>query len=211
VRGTFGAGATAVRIVDISLPLGRETPAYPGDPRVDVERLREARGGDTYALSRLTLGSHAGTHVDPPAHFLPGAPTAERIPLDACIGPAVVLNVQAGADLVAVDELAPLPEGADRVLLRTGCPPLGGRALSLDAAHDLVRRGIRLVGIDALSIAPADAPGAVHRVLLAAGIVILEGLDLSAAAPGPATLLCLPLKLTGGDGAPARAVLVYDE
>ena len=200
-----------MRIVDISLPLGPDTPVYPGDPRVAVERLSEARGGDTYALSRLTLGSHAGTHVDPPAHFIPGAPTAERIPLDACIGPAVVLDVQGGETLIAVGEMAALPEGAERVLLRTGGPPLGGRALSLDAAQQLVRRGVRLVGIDALSIAPAGAPGDVHRTLLAAGIVILEGLDLSAPPPGPATLLCLPLKLADGDGAPARAVLIYDE
>ena len=200
-----------MRIVDISIALGPDTPVYPGDPRVTVERLSEARGGDTYALSRLTFGSHAGTHVDPPAHFIPGAPTAERISLGACIGPAVVLNVESGDGPILAGELAALPEGAARVLLRRGGPPLRGRALSAGAARDLVRRGVRLVGIDALSVAPADAPGAVHHILLAAGVVILEGLDLAAAPDGPASLLCLPLKLVGGDGAPARAVLIYDE
>ena len=199
-----------MRIVDISTSIGPDTPVYPGDPPVTVERLSEARGGDTYALSRLSLGSHAGTHMDSPAHFIPGAQTADQIPLDACIGPAVVLAVPGGNGPIVAGELAALPAEAERVLLRTGGPPLGGRALSLDAAEEVVRRGIRLLGIDALSVAPAEAPGDVHRVLLAAGVVILEGLDLTAAPDGPATLLCLPLKLTGGDGAPARAVLLYE-
>src|SRR5215212_6462033 len=134
-----------MRIVDISLPLGPATPIYPGDPPVLQERLSEARGGDSYALSRLTLGSHAGTHVDPPAHFIPGAATAERLPLAACIGPAIVLDVH-GDGLVAPGELAALPERTERVLLRTGGPPLGGRALGADAARALVARGLRLVG-----------------------------------------------------------------
>ena len=199
-----------MRIVDISLSLGADTPVYPGDPSVTVEPLSEACGGDSYALSRLTLGSHAGTHVDPPAHFIPGGATAEQIPLDACIGPAVVLDV-AGEGLIDPDELAALPGGTERVLLRTGGPALGGRALSVAAARVLVEGGVRLVGIDALSVAPADAPGEVHHILLRAGIVILEGLDLATVSAGAATLVCLPLKLNGGDGAPARAVLVYDE
>jgi arylformamidase len=198
-----------MRILDISLPLGPGTPVYPGDPPVFQERLSEARGGDTYALSRLMLGSHAGTHVDPPAHFLPDGATAEHLPLAACIGPAVVLNVRGDGPIAPV-ELAALPEGTERLLLRTGGPPFGGRALGAEAARALVSRGLRLVGIDALSIAPAGSPGEVHRILLAAGVVILEGLALAEAPDGPATLLCLPLKLVGGDGAPARAVLLYD-
>ena len=199
-----------MRIVDISLPLGVETPVYPGDPPVVVQHLTEARGGDRYALSRLSLGSHAGTHVDPPAHFIPGGATAEQVPLDACIGLAVVLDLSTGAGPIGPAEVTALPNGADRVLLRTGGPLLGGRALSPEAAHALVARRLSLVGIDALSIAPAATPGEVHHILLAAGIVILEGLDLSAASSGTATLLCLQLKLVGGVGAPARVVLLYD-
>jgi len=88
---------------------------------------------------------------------------------------------------------------------------VGDRGLSPEAAQALVARGVRLVGIDGLSIAPIGSPGEVHHILLAAGVIILEGLDLSAAHAGPATLIALPLKLAGCDGAPSRAVLVYDE
>lgn len=200
-----------MKLVDISLPVGAATPAYPGDPPVAVERISEARGGDTYSLSRLTLGSHTGTHVDPPAHFIPGGATVDRVPLDACIGPAFVLDLPGSEPEIGPPALAALPQGTVRVLLRTCGPPLGGRTLSADAARALVERGVRLVGIDALSVAPAAFPGEVHRILLEAGVVILEGLDLTTASAGATTLLCLPLKIAGGDGAPARAVLMYEE
>jgi len=195
-----------MRIIDITLPLGTMTPVYPGDPTFALERLRKAEGGDTYALSRLTMSSHAGTHVDPPAHFEPGGATAEAVSLDTCIGPAIVLDVAAAGGTIAPEAIASLPAGAERVLLRTGGPPIDGAALSEAAARSLIELGVRLVGIDALS---AGSP-AVHHILLQAGVVILEGLDLSAAPSGPATLLCLPLKLAGCDGAPSRAVLVYE-
>ena len=199
-----------MQLIDISLPLSPETPVYPGDPPVRVERLSEARGGDSFALSRLTLGSHAGTHVDPPAHFIPGGATADQLDLSACIGPAIVLDVSETTGPITPAELAALPDDAERVLLRTGRPSRQGqdRSLCPDAARALVQRRVRLVGIDALSVAPAEAPGEVHRILLAAGAVILEGLDLTHAPPGPYQLICLPLKVIDGDGAPARAVLI---
>lgn len=199
-----------MRIIDISLPLGAETPVYPGDPPISLERISEAHGGDSYALSRLTMGSHAGTHVDPPAHFIPGGATAESIDVTACIGPALVLDVARSAGEIGVSEVDTIREQTERVLLRTGGPAVGGRALSANAARWLASAGVRLVGIDALSIAPASGPGEVHRILLAAGVVILEGLDLHDAPAGIATLLCLPLRLTGSDGAPARAVLLTE-
>lgn len=199
-----------MRILDISLPVGPTTPVYPGDPGVVIERISAAGSGDSYAVSRIALGSHTGTHVDPPAHFIPGAGTADAIPLDACIGPAFVLDVSSVDRSITAAALSSMPDGSERLLLRTGGPALGGPALTTDAARLLVNRRLRLVGIDALSVAPAEAPGEVHRILLSAGIVILEGLDLSAAPDGPATLLCLPLKVAEGDGAPARAVLLYD-
>jgi arylformamidase len=200
-----------VRIVDISLPLGPDLPIYPGDPPVVVDRLSEATGGDSFALSRLSLGSHSATHIDPPAHFIAGGATVDAVPLDACIGPAFVLDVTDMPDLISVAALERIPDGMKRILFCTGGPPLGGAALAPETAIALVERHVGLVGIDALSIASAAALGEVHRILLSAGIVILEGLDLTAAPNGPATLVCLPLKIAGGDGAPARAVLLYDE
>lgn len=201
-----GPGEGAGAFIDISMPLSPDTPVYPGDPRVVIERLSEA-SGDTFALSRLTLGSHAGTHVDPPAHGIPGGGSVDTLPLAACIGPAFVLDVTSDGAAIAPHELVALPAGTERLLLRTGGPLLGGRTLSPAAAAYLVERGVRLVGIDALSIEPADASGEVHRILLAAGVVILEGLDLAQAPPGTSMLICLPLKVADGDGAPARAVL----
>jgi arylformamidase len=198
-------------IIDITRPLGPDTPVYPGDPPVTLHQLSAATDGNTFALSRLTLGTHAGTHVDAPAHILPGGATVDAIPLESCLGPATVLNVAEGTGLIQPEELALIPGACQRVLLRTGGPLLGGRALSEAAARTLVDRGVRLVGIDTLSVADMAAPGPVHQVLLAANVVIVEGLDLTAAPDGDARLICLPLKLTGGDGAPARAVLLIDD
>lgn len=192
-----------MRIIDITLPLGPDTPVYPGDPPVEVTRLREAGAGDQYALSRLTLGSHSGTHVDPPAHFLPGGATVDALPLAPLLGPALVVDVAVGRPVLAQDLAPYLP--AERLLLRTG-----GMPLTPAAARAVVAAGVRLVGVDGLSVAPAEAPGEVHRILLEAGVVIVEGLALAAVAPGAYTLVCLPLKVQGGDGAPARAVLIAD-
>jgi arylformamidase len=194
-----------MRIIDLSLPLDGDTPVYPGDPPVEVAPLSRADGHDSFGVSRLVLGSHSGTHIDPPAHLFPGAVAVDAIDLGACIGPALVVDLTAADGAVGRAEVADLLPGTKRVLLRTG-----GRPLSVAAASLLVERRLRLVGIDASSVAPLDEPAAVHRILLAAGIVILEGLDLTAAPAGAGTLIALPLRLRGGDGAPARAVLLLD-
>jgi arylformamidase len=203
-------------IIDISLPIGPETPVWPGDPPVLVEAVARVADGDPADVSRLALGTHTGTHVDPPAHFLPGTTTVDALPLDVLIGPAVVAGLPAGPIDGAALESAALAEGSTRVLLKTGAD---AGALTPDGARWLVERGVLLVGADTLSIEPAgDRPGVrgcppeerypVHRILLGAGVVIVEGLDLSAVAPGPYQLVCLPLRIAGGDGAPARAVLI---
>ena len=190
------------RIIDITMPLGPETPVYPGDPPVELERLTVADGGDGFALSRLTLSTHAGTHVDPPAHLLPGGAAVDELPLDILAGPAWLVDVAHGRPVEAAD-LDAVPRRAKRLLLRTG-----GMALTDEAAGALVARGVQLVGIDGLSVGPVEAPGPVHRRLLGAGVVIVEGLALAGVPPGAYTLVCLPLRLTGGDGAPARAILI---
>lgn len=193
-------------IIDISRPIGPDTPVWPGDPPVLVEPVARVEAGDPAGVSRLQLGTHTGTHVDPPAHFLPGGATVDELPLDVLVGPAIVadLTAVASVDAGALDALA-LPAGTVRVLLKTGA---GAGVLSADGARWLVERGVRLVGADTLSVEPGTDAYPVHRVLLGAGVVIVEGLDLTAAAAGTYQLVCLPLRITGGDGAPARAVLI---
>ncbi len=189
-----------MRYIDITMPLGPGTPVYPGDPPVIMEPISAPDGGDRYGLSRLSLGTHAGTHVDPPAHFVPGGATVEALPLEVLIGPALVAEAAAGQPVEAATITA-LPV-AERLLLRTG-----GAPLTEGAARALVARGVRLVGVDGLSVAPDERPGPVHHILLGAGVVVVEGLALAGVTPGAYTLICLPLRLEGGDGAPVRAVL----
>jgi arylformamidase len=192
-------------IIDISLPIGPGTPVWPGDPPVLVEPVARIENGDPAAVSRLALGTHTGTHVDPPAHFLPGAATVDDLPLEVLVGPAVVADCPAGPiDGAALGSMA-LPEGSTRLLLKTG---RDSGALTGDGARWLVERGVRLVGADTLSIEPETDDYPVHRVLLGAGVVIVEGLNLAAVAAGSYHFVCLPLPITGGDGAPARAVLI---
>jgi arylformamidase len=189
---------------------------YEGDPGVDVRPRLEIAKGDTANVSLLSMGSHTGTHVDAPAHFIEGGATVEALPLDVLIGPALVAEVKSER-LIGRSDLEPLPlDGQSRLLLKTRNSELwaaGGFsrdfvALDLEGARYLTERGLRLIGIDYLSVEAFHSPGhPVHRHLLGAGVVILEGLDLSRVAPGVYELVCLPLPVRGIDGAPCRAVL----
>ena len=202
--------------IDVSLPIGPDTPVFPGDPAVELSTLSTLEDAP-YHLSRVVMGSHTGTHVDAPAHFLPGGQTLGEIPLSRFSGPAWVLEVPQAAAIAPEHLGAAWPQApVERVLLKSpnsalwGTPQAGQvyQALSPEGADWLVARGVRLVGIDALSIED-DQTGEfpVHHRLLGAGVLILEGLDLSRVAPGPYELLCLPLRLEAPDGSPARAVL----
>jgi len=208
-------------ILDISLPVGPDMLVWPGDPPVAVDPASRIAAGDPANVSDLRLGSHTGTHVDPPAHFLDGHPTADDLPLDVLLGEAVVADLTGRPGPLGPDDLEALdlPAGTVRLLLKTDNSTLWSAepvrfpdryvAVSPAGADWLVDRGVRLVGVDFLSIEEQDAPGhPTHVALLSAGVIILEGLDLSAVAPGRYTLACLPLKVAAGDGAPARAVLI---
>lgn len=196
-------------IIDISVAIRPETVTYPGDPTVTLERVKALAEGDVVNLTRIDLGAHTATHVDAPLHFIDGAAATETLPLDALVGPARVLDLAAAErlDASAFDGV----ELVDRVLLKTSNSELWARetfaedALQLDggAAQVLVDAGVRLVGIDYLSIGDEEA----HRVLLGAAVVPVEGLDLRGVEPGDYELICAPLKLVGSDGAPARALL----
>jgi len=206
-------------IHDISLPISASLPVWPGDPPIEVTQPLHLDRGDLYTLTRLVLGAHSGTHVDAPAHFIRGGLEADGLDLDTLVGPALVVEALE-AELLSADRLAelPIPPGTTRLLLRTRNSDRWGSgaaelfhdyvAVPRDGAEWLVARGVRLVGIDAPSIAPSDNPVAAHRLLLGAGIVIVEGLDLRGIRPGVYQLVCLPLKLVGSEGAPARAILV---
>jgi arylformamidase len=205
-----------VTVIDISLPIHAHMIVYEGDPGVDITPRLEIARGDAANVSLLSMGSHTGTHVDAPAHFIEGGATVEALPLDVLIGPALVAEV-GGAPHIGRRDLEPLPlEGVSRLLLKTRNSALWAKgtftrefvALDLEGARYLVERGVRLVGIDCLSIEPFYSPGhPVHRLLLGAGMVVLEGLDLSRVDPGLFELVCLPLPVTGIDGAPCRALL----
>jgi len=204
-----------MRRIDISMPLFPGMPAFPGDPLFATERSHALDRGDPYNLSALRLGSHTGTHVDPPVHFLPGGLTIDRIDLSQLNGPCRIVDV-AGSE-IGVPALTSLPPGTERVLLRT---PNSARwrerleffpeytALAAGGAQLLADRGVRLVGIDSLSI-ERDPSGKfpVHHRLLGSGVLILEGLLLADVVPGEYELTCLPLNLRAGDGGPARALL----
>jgi arylformamidase len=208
----------AGEVIDISRALGPDTPVWPGDPPVTVEPVARVERGDVAAVSRLTLSTHAGTHVDPPAHFLPGGATVDILPLDVLVGPAVVVDLSGTGPIDAARlAAAGLGDGdgdgdaSSRLLLRTGAAdedPAAEGTLTEDGARWLVERGVRLVGADTLSIEPATDRYPVHQILLGAGVVIVEGLDLFGVRPGRYQLACLPLRVAGGDGAPARAVLI---
>lgn len=208
-------------IIDISLPIGPDLVVWPGNPAPRVRpTARLARGG-TSNVSEICLGSHTGTHVDPPFHTLDDGATADQLPLDALVGAVEVLDLTGVADSIGPAHLeGALPARAvDRVLFKTrnsmrwhaALPAFSPDyvSLSLEGARWIVERGIRLVGTDFLSIEAHGAPGhPTHGALLRAGIVIVEGLDLSSVSAGGYTLVCLPLKIVGADGAPARAVLL---
>lgn len=202
---------------DISLPLRTGMIHWPGDPEPILERLMEMERGDSLNLTFMRMSAHTGTHVDAPVHFLANGCAMEQFPLDAGIGPVRVVDVAASTRIGPTD-LAPhgLARG-ERLLLKTSnsARRLLDGEFCVDYAHVtaagaryLAESGIRLVGIDALSIGACDEQGEeTHRILLRAGVWILEGLDLAAVEPGNYDLYCLPLRMEGADGAPARAVL----
>jgi arylformamidase len=199
-----------MRIFDISVPIFPGMITYPGDPTVTLERVSAIADGAIANISRLEFGVHTGTHVDAPLHFVNGAAAAEELPLDMLVGPVRVV----AAGTLDAGELRRL-ELAERVIFKTSNSELWARPqfshdfLSLDgeATRVLLERGVRLVGIDYLSIGDEDA----HRALLGAGVVTIEGLDLRGVEPGEYQLVCAPLKLVGSDGAPARVFLIQNE
>ena len=204
------------RIIDVTVPLSAEVPTFPGDPPFQMDFVSRIASGDPYNVARIAMGTHSGTHVDAPYHFLADGDTADQLPLEILMGKARVVELPARdkverADLEALDLRADI-----RVLLKTRMSgQLRQRTfqedfvyLTPDAATYLVQAGIKLVGIDYLSIEKYGSTDyAAHHALLEAGVVIIEGLDLSDVEPGEYDMTCLPLRIVGAEGSPARVIL----
>jgi arylformamidase len=211
-----------MKILDISVPVSRGLPVWPGDPRIVLERSQSITDGNESNDSRIACSVHSGTHVDAPKHYVDEGSTVENLPLDVLLGPAWVVHLPA-EDIITPEKLETLtiPPDTKRLLFKTRNSSFWENpnhsfkseyvALSAEAAEWIVSKGIRLVGIDYLSVQLfTDREPLTHRLLLEAGVVIIEGLDLRSVGPGLYQLICLPLKLVGSDGAPARAVLIEE-
>jgi arylformamidase len=204
------------RLIDVSVVLGAGVPTYPGNPEFELQPVKRIAQGGSSNVSRLVLGTHTGTHVDAPRHFFDDRPGVDELPLDLLVGRARVVDLPHRGGITA-DQLAAEGLREDlRVLLRTPNSRLWNGEpfhteytyLTEDGARYLVDQGVKVVGIDYLSIEQFKKPGApAPHVLLSNGIVIIEGLNLSDAEPGAYELYCLPLRIAGADGAPARVVL----
>ena len=212
-RGDSGAG----RWIDVSVPLAGGMIGWPGDEATRVERLQDVGRGDPCTLTRLVLGTHSGTHVDAPSHYLAGGASLDAMPLDATVGPARVIAIT-NPVAVTADELARhrIRRG-ERLLLRTRNSrwrwwehPFAEDYVYIApaAARWLAQRRLRCVGIDSLSVGAFREGGReTHEALLGGGVWIIEGLALTAVRPGPVDLVCLPLRIAGAEGAPVRALV----
>lgn len=210
---------SGMKIYDVTVAISERIPIYEGDPRVAIKSVKDFSSGDQVNVSHLCLGAHTGTHVDAPNHFIDGTRRVEDLEIEKLIGACRVIEIDDNVIAVGPEHLTDL-DGVDRLLLKTrnsnfwSTPDDGFRTdfthLTESAAKMVVDAGIKLIGIDYLSI---EAPGAVghpvHVTLLEKEVVILEGLDLREIVPGDYELICLPLKYSGGtgDGAPARTIL----
>jgi arylformamidase len=208
-----------MRTYDITLTITPQTIVWPGDSPVSLKRTSSIASGDNSNVSEINMSCHTGTHVDAPDHFLNNGITVDDLTLDLLVGRAYVVHLPDVSMITAsVLMRADIPPRTRRLLFKTRNSTLWANgntvfqtdfvALSVDAAELLVDRHVKLVGIDYLSIAPYKSGTAVHTILLSAGVVVVEGLDLSQVSQGRYNLHCLPLKLGGADGAPTRAVLV---
>ena len=203
---------TASGWLDVSVPIYAGMVHFPDDPSIEIEAVKHLDRGDLCTVSRHTMGSHTGTHIDAPSHFLPGGTGAEAVPLENLIGPARVIEIK-DPYAVKAEELRVHNLGArERLLFKTSNSERCWKtsefvpdfiSIAEDAASYLASLDTLAVGIDYLSAGNPET----HRTLLGAGVVIVEGLNLTGISQGRYELLCLPLKILGGDGAPARALL----
>ena len=202
---------------DITVPISSELAVYQGDPPVKIEPLSSIADDDPYNINKLEISTHTGTHVDAPNHYFKSGKTVDQIPLDTLIGTTRVILIRGHRvitrELLEKENL----DGVTRLLIKTDHSYLLDRYskfrsnfchLDVDACGYLVSKGIKIVGIDTFSIEQFESQNHMcHKVLLGAGVVIIEMVDLKAVEPGDYVMTCLPLKVEKGDGAPSRIIL----
>ena len=211
--------SNGMKIYDVTVAISEGVPIYAGDPRAKIESVKSIAAGDNANVSNLCLGAHTGTHVDAPNHFIEGTRRVEDLDVEKLVGPCRVIEV--GPEVKAIEPLHVSGlRGVERVLFKTrnsdfwSEPETGFRTdfvyISPEAARILADAGMKLVGIDYLSVEKFGSTDfATHKTLLEKEIVILEGLDLREVPAGDYEIICLPLKYIGGtgDGSPARTIL----
>jgi len=207
-------------IYDISLTISPSLPTWPGDPGLELVQFEAMDAGAHVNVTRISSSVHIGTHVDAPYHFIKDGSTVETLPLEVLTGPCYVVQLPDGVDAITAEVLDRTEISTDmkRVLFGTSNSHFWARgetkfqeefvAITEDGADWLVARGVKLVGVDYLSVSPFNDSEPTHKSLLQAGVVIVEGLNLSNVMRGFYDLYCLPLKIAGSDGAPARAILI---
>ncbi|MCK9631142.1 MAG: cyclase family protein [Methanoregula sp.] len=199
-------------IIDITRQLAGNSLTYPGDTTPHFTQ----RDSGLYLISDIQLSSHSGTHIDAPVHYLKTGLTIDELPLPHLVGPCRVLDVSNAGSLIDASHIKGRTGGVPRILLKTtfsGCTSFQEDypSLTRDAAEYLTKTGTLCVGIDSFSIEAFVCDGSVHRELLSHGCIIIELLDLSRVPEGDYTLIALPLRLAGLDGAPARVILLDKE
>jgi arylformamidase len=205
-----------MKLIDVSVPLDPTLPTYPHNTPFSLEAIKRRARGDSSNVSTLHMSAHCGTHVDAPRHFFDDGAGAEALPLEILCGRARVIEVTS-RKAVTADDFERLNLSEDiRLLIKTHNSRLWGDptfhqdyiGISESGARHLVEHGVKLVGVDYLSVEPfGTAGGPTHQVLLGAGTIVIEGLNLRDVDPGVYEMYCLPLPIVGSDGAPARVVL----
>jgi len=226
-----------MKVIDISRTIQADMEMYPGDAGPQITKVSGLDEGDSYNTSRITLGTHTGTHVDPPLHLIRDRAGIDRLPMNTLVGNARVLDLSSINRPIEASDIGPL-EAGEIILLKGGPGDSGGSGdlgdlvvsdgsadsdssagpgascgayLSAACARYLVDIGIKTIGTDAISIGALDEEYEVHHILLDAGIVVIEGLEMPDVEAGDYFLVCLPLKIANGDGGPARAVLIKEK
>jgi arylformamidase len=208
--------AAAMKLIDVTVPIDASLPNYPGNTPFTLEAIKRIARGDSSNVSTLHMSAHTGTHVDAPRHFFDDAPGVDALPLEMMLGRTRVIEISSRSGIGA-EQLADLDLSDDvRILFKTSNSRLWGSpdfhtdyvGVTASGAEHLIAHGIKVVGVDYLSVEEFKKPGApAHHVLLGGGTIVIEGLNLRDVEPGVYEMFCLPLRIVGADGAPARVVL----